>query len=368
MLFGIEQEIPLLRDDGKNFVDFSNTSDLELQKIIDELPVYASDYPILRVGDLGIKYKRWYMEGYERFDEQGKFIKTIPKGLEIRTTPHDTIDGALNELRESYAMLINHLNSSNFSPTWISFNPIHNQFQPDPPLNPYELQMRTGSPESQTAEIAELTFGPDLSLSFPDFSDAATIDAGKKLTFYSPYILPFSFSSPFADGKLWDGLSQRTFVRTGARPAVLVFLHDEKNMIESSPSLTQSSRISNETGRIEFKAFDTCRDLDLYKSLFILLQGIIFSDSLIGRALVPDAALHQRSAKAGFTDPTIATGAREVIAAARKALTGHPDIHELDRLDRMLDSNALPVYNLIKTYHDTGSVLETLKKYSNLNI
>jgi hypothetical protein len=62
--------------------------------------------------------------------------------------------------------------------------------------------MRSDSPEAQTAVIAELTRGPDLSFSFLEFDDAALIDAARKLTYYSPYILPFSFASPFFDGAL----------------------------------------------------------------------------------------------------------------------------------------------------------------------
>ena len=105
MYFGIEQEIPLLRDDGSAFVDFGNTSHEEPQAVVDELPVYPEDYPRLRVGDLGIKHKRWYVEGYERFGETGEFLKSLAKCLEIRTVPRETPDAALEELAESYRTL-----------------------------------------------------------------------------------------------------------------------------------------------------------------------------------------------------------------------------------------------------------------------
>jgi hypothetical protein len=366
MYFGIEQEIPLLRDGGNTFADFSNTAHEELQAVVDELPVYNEDYPRLRIGDLGIKQKRWYVEGYERFDEAGKFLKSLPKGLEIRTTPHKNADGALRELQESYALLLRHLIPRGFVPTWISFNPYHSVFVAEPPLNGFEKRMRGESPESRTAEIAELTYGPDLSISFSDFNDAALIDVGKKLTFYSPYILPFSFSSPFKDGERWDGLSVRTFVRTGARPVAMVFLHDNVNMIASSPSLTQPARIPFEAGRIEFKAFDTCRDPALYRSLFALLHGIIVDTTLPGRALTPDAAEHQRSAQFGFEDAKIRRGARDVLAASRAALGDSTEAAHLDFLDGMLDRNKLPVHDLIKTHEDSSSILKTLQTYGSL--
>ena len=42
--------------------------------------LFTEDYSRLRVADLGIKHKRWYKEGYERF---GEFLKSLPKCLEI---------------------------------------------------------------------------------------------------------------------------------------------------------------------------------------------------------------------------------------------------------------------------------------------
>jgi len=59
--YGIEHEIALVRPDGR-FADFANTGFGEFQAMVDALPFNASDYPGLRVGDLGIKVKRWYVE------------------------------------------------------------------------------------------------------------------------------------------------------------------------------------------------------------------------------------------------------------------------------------------------------------------
>jgi hypothetical protein len=368
MYFGIEQEIPLLRDDGRAFVDFANTSHEELQVIVDELPLYPDDYPRLRVGDLGIKHKRWYVEGYERFGESGEFLKSLPKCLEIRTVPRESPDAALDELAESYRMLTPRLTARGFRTTWISFHPFKTCFVPDPPLNCFERRMREDSPEAQTAVIAELTRGPDLSFSFSEFDDAALIDAASKLTYYSPYILPFSFSSPFFDGALWKGLSIRTFKRTGPRPAVMVFLHDDANHIPVSPSLTQPARVPFEAGRIEFKAFDTCRDIALYRSLFALLQGIVLDETLPGRALTPDVREHQRSAQFGFEDEKIRKSAHEVLAAARQGLANAPEAGHLDRLDDMLRRGAVPAHDLIKTFEETQSIIQTLRAYENLNV
>ena len=60
-------------------------------------------------------------------------------------------------------------------------------------------------------EIPMMTQGPDLNLSWSGATAAECIDAGKKMTYYSPYIIPFTSSSPFVNGGLWGGQSYRTF-------------------------------------------------------------------------------------------------------------------------------------------------------------
>lgn len=92
------------------------------------------------------------------------------------------------------------------------------------------------SPEDRTSLASMLTYGPDLSFSMEGLSAEAMIDLWRKLTYYS-HILPFSYSSPFYDGTQWEGLSVRTSLRIGKRPAVLVFLADLTALLISDPSL-----------------------------------------------------------------------------------------------------------------------------------
>ena len=357
--FGIEHEIAFLNAEGQ-FADFSNTSFATFDAIVARLPKYESDYPQLRVGDAGIKDKRWYIEGFERFDDEGRVIDCPPKAIEIRTTIHDSITGAVDELRESFEMLRVEAARGGFTPVWLSFNPFHIEFIPDPPLTPYEQRRRLRSPEMQTAEIPMLTYGPDLSFSCPHLDDSAIIDLGRKLTFYSPALTPFSFSSAFYGGALWDGYSVRTWRRTGPRPSVLVFLHDPANLIDSAPSLTQQARVPREAGRIEFKAFDTCRDFRLYASLLALLKGLALDDSLPGRATVPDADQHRRSARLGFDAPDIRETAAQLLDAARTALADDPDVHLLDRLDAMLARRETPAQEQIRIFREVGAVAASL--------
>lgn len=361
-LCGIEHEIAFLRADG-SFADFTNTTFEELDAIIQKLPVYDSDYPVLRVGDLGIKKKRWYIEGFERYDEHGGYLSTVPKGIEIRTMPRASIAEAVAELKASYALLKEALVGSDFTPVWLSYNPVQERFVPMPPLNAWEAAWRQReSPETLTGGLTVMTFGPDVSLSFGEWDDARTIDAGQKLTFYSPVLVPFSFSSPFFGGELWNGGSVRTAIRTGSRPAAMVFLHDRANMIQSAPSLTQEARVPAEAGRIEFKAFDSQRDFDRYAALLALLKGVVLDATLPGRSIVPDAAAHQYAAEHGFKDDGIVRDAEAVLVAARAALGSDPDAAFLAPLDGMLAKRRVPADEMTDLYRQSVSLTETLRK------
>lgn len=359
--YGIEHEVAFLNRQG-DFSDFSNTPFSDFEAMIEMLPLYESDYPQLRIGDAGIKLKRWYIEGYERYNDQGIVTSCSPKGIEIRTTIHNSIDTVLDEFVDSYQCLQPLAKKKGYTPVLTSFNPYKKAFEPTPPLTPFEQQRREGSPEKQTADIPMLTYGPDLSLSKSSLSVEAMIDTAKKLTYYSPWLVPFSFSSPFYQGKLWEGLSVRTWHRTGARPSTMVFLNDHDKMINSNPSLTQIARVPRETGRIEFKAFDTCANVALYAALFALLKGLILDKTLMGRALVPDKKQHQQAALFGFHDDEIWVQSNQLVTVASKALGDDPDRGKLDYLFTMLSRRETPADVMKKHYQETGSIKQTLLK------
>src|SRR5688500_10027106 len=132
--YGIEHEVAFLRPDGR-FADFTNTTFDELNAIVDALPLYEHDYPDLRIGDLRIKLKRWYIEGFERYDDSGSFTYCEPKGIEIRTSIQDSIAGAVLELTASFQQLETEALNFGFTPAWISYNPASAPFTPTPALN-----------------------------------------------------------------------------------------------------------------------------------------------------------------------------------------------------------------------------------------
>ena len=360
-LFGIEHEVAFLNKEG-NFADFSHTKFADFNQIIEKFPTYPSDYPQLRVGDAGIKMKRWYIEGFERFADSDKVIDCHAKGIEIRTTIHSDIQGAITELSESFHLLCEVAANFGFSPVLVSFNPYNPVFAPHPPLNDYEIRQLQADPDEQTANIHMVSYGPDLNISVADFSTERVIDIGRKLTYYSPYIVPFSYSSPFYKGGLWDGLSVRTFIRTGKRPAALVFVHKQEELIDSTPSLTKIARIPAEVGRIEFKACDSCDNFLIYAALLALLKGLVLDETLLGRATVPDAALHQLSAKEGFDNEDIFGNATKVLQAAEVALGDDADVHYLTPLKVMLAKRKTKSHELIEMFHLVSSIEEVIRQ------
>lgn len=325
--YGIEHEIALLRADGR-FADPSNTRFDELQAVVDALPEDPDDYPGLRIGDVGIKHKRWYIEGYERFDEGGALVRCDPKGLEIRTRIHDSVAAAVAALRADQALLDAELGPRGLRTCAVAFHPTRTEYVIEPPLNAWEQRHRQGSPEERTAHLHMLTFGPDLNLSSAGLPDP--VDVARLLTHYSPWIVPLSFSSPFRGGRPWGGLSARTAMRTGARPAALVFLDGAAGQVRSDPSLTQVARIPAEVGRIEFKACDAIGDPDLYGELLSLLTGLVLDETLPGRRSTPDADAHRHVARAGLADDEVHAGTGALLAAAGRALAGRAE--DLDRL------------------------------------
>ncbi len=364
--FGIEHEVAFLNPAGK-FADFSRTQFAEFNQIIEQLPTYPSDYQYLRIGDAGIKKKRWYIEGFERFYDSEKVVECVPKGIEIRTTINSDIQSTITELTESFHLLREVAAQFGYSPALISFNPYHAAFVPEPPLNDYEIQRRQASPEKQTANIPMLTYGPDLNISAAGLTYESIIDIGRKLTYYSPYIVPFSYSSPFYQGGLWEGLSVRTFIRTGKRPAAMVFVEKREELIQASPSLTKIARIPAEVGRIEFKAFDSCDDFSIYAGLLALLKGMILDESLLGRATVPDTEKHQLSAQEGFDNQEIFDIATQVLQAAEVALKDDPDVHLLTPLQVILQKRETKASELIRDFKKLGSIEEVLKNTYSAN-
>lgn len=369
--YGIEHELALLRADG-SLADFSSLTHAEVAAVIAELPEDPADHADLRVGDAGIRQKRWYAEGYERLDEHGGLVRFDPKGIEIRTRVHDDVDAVGTALAGDARALGTVAARYGLHPVAIGFHPSRSAYRLDPPPNAYERALMADSPEERTAHLHMVTWGPDLNLSFPECGadPELLVDAAAKLTAYSPYLVPWSFSSPFRDGRVWGGPSARTAWRTGARPAALAYLEPGTPLRPSDPGLTRHAGIPVEVGRIEFKAFDAVPVLaeedpagregaepGLLPALLSLLTGLLLDDTLPERRHVPDAAAHRRSAAHGWSDPVVRAGSLAVLDAAAAALrddTAHTA--RLDLLRERLRGDRTPAARMLARYRAGGGI------------
>jgi Glutamate-cysteine ligase family 2(GCS2) len=252
--FGIEAEFALVDVDG-TFRDFSTLTYGQVQRIVDRLPDHGD--PELTRGDLAVKLTRWYVEGDERFDQQGRFLRCVPKGLETRTPIRSSVDATVRQLDLQTAQLAAAAGQEGFRLAAIGRNPWRD-YRPEPPYNGWELGLHERRPEYAAPEAYMVGYGPDLNLSHPDWGPDRVLDVGRKLTALSPVLVPFSFSSPFAGGQP-VALSTRTLIRAPVRPSARAYLPAAR------PPVGVAARIPAEVGRIEFKAFDALPANALYR-------------------------------------------------------------------------------------------------------
>jgi hypothetical protein len=350
--FGLEAEYALIRPGG-TFADFTNTRLSEVQALLAPLPDYR--HPELRVGDAGIRTKNWYIEGDERFDECGRSVGFAFKGVEIRTTVFPGIEGCVQSLQQLRLILRSQLKSQNWSYTSLGFNPFTSSYQPA--YTAWETALQASHVAHHLPQISTLSYGPDLNFSCGKHDPAQVVEIVRRLTYYSPFIVPLSFSSPFVGGTLWEGLSYRTYRRTGDRPAAIAHLtgpHDHPLVKEADPA--------SQHLRIEFKAFDmVAADDQLLSELFHLILGISLAGSheLPGAADQPDKRLHQKVALSGFEDDDVHREAVMVVAVARQALDAAGYSSDLPLIAESLALRRTPAHSMREHFARTGCLLRT---------
>lgn len=356
MDIGIEFEYMLATATGPDagrLQDFGSLSFVGLQALLAAKPGQGD--PELATGDLGIKSGYWYLEGDERFHADGRFRTLEVKGVEIRTPPLPGVDAAADRLLEIEAELAERLAIGNLAPAIVGFNPIRSAYDFVPPLNPWEEALRRQHRGYDGSHISTLSYGPDLNLSHPGWSEAQGLDAARKLNYYAPYILPFSFSSPFFAGAPWAGWSKRSFERVRYRPAVKYYVAPGRvAALQAETRLAQPARIGREIGRIEFKAFDAIPSQALLRACCHLLVGICLDDELPGRSEECDVSLYRRAALYGFEAEAIEGGAREVLAKAGRALADHGQPRTLAPLEELLARRRTPAHDLLGTFRMGG--------------
>ena len=215
MRIGIEQEF-VFQDREGNYLDFENSEYSLFKGIVDTFPYFENDDAVFECKSLERVPKRCYVEGLERHDLDGNLVETVPKGLEIRTLPHFEIDTVVDEFSDSFVQTMRAAAQFGLSPLLTSNNPFKTSFAFSKPLNPTEIKMRT---EKELAIVfgAMITHGLHVNVSMGDWSHEQMNDLVQKVNYYIPFIIPFSFSSPFYDGKAFAGLSCRNYFRAEKR-------------------------------------------------------------------------------------------------------------------------------------------------------
>lgn len=115
------------------------------------------------------------------------------------------------------------------------------------------------------------------------------------------------------------------------------------------------------SGVCHFKAFDSCGDFRLYGSLLALFKGLIPDTTLPGRVMVPNAELHQWSARRGFGDSLIHSYAKLILQAAADALELDSDRDKLQPLYSMLAKRQSPADEMMTQFQGGRSLAEVLR-------
>lgn len=365
--YGIEFEYLLVDSHGPQagrIRDFRNLDFAWLSGLLADKP--GCDDPELHSGDMGIRSGYWYLEGDERFHADGSFRTLAVKGVEIRTPPRPGVAAAIESLLGIEAQLAGQLERHGLGLAITAFNPLHARYDFDPPLNAFESRLRAEDREYDGSEVSTLSYGPDLNLSLPDWGLRRGLDAARKLNYYAPYIVPFSFCSPYFAGEPWHGWSRRTWLRCARRPAVKLYLAPAAfAALAGRSALLRPARLAREVGRLEFKAFDAMPSVELLAACCHLLTGVCLAEDLPGRSEVADVALYRRAALAAFDDDGIRQGARRLLEAAAEALDRAGDaqaVAGLAPLARLLASRSTPAHDLRasgRLYH-RGGLRQTL--------
>jgi len=342
MRIGIEHEF-VFKDENDTYLDFETAEYSIFQKIIDTFPYFEGDDTVFDCKSLEQKPKRCYVEGFERYDINGQLIETVPKGLEIRTLPHTTVDAVIEDFTSSYTHLMLSAKKFGFSPLLTSLHPFKSSVHLKEPLNKTEMALRTED-ELNIATNALLWHGIHVNVSMSDISKEQMMDLLQKVNYYVPYIIPFSFSSPFHNGKVFDGLSYRTYRKAKTRKVI---------------------QLQNRKGVdvLEFRGYDSCGDVKLLKSLLLLYKGLLLDKTLTQRASFQDPELLERSGFKGFEDETIRNEGLNVLKAARDVLQDEGDT--LEMLEQMLYKNDSYASRMKQVYLETGDIMKSISNRYN---
>jgi hypothetical protein len=334
---GIEQEF-VFADESTGYLDADNTPYSVFSSIVDGLAVHQGDDSALDCKSLEQYPKRCYVEGFERHDPDGNVIETIPKGLEIRTMPHESVDDVVAEFRNTYTEVMELSRKAGLSPVLTSMHPFKSQLALDGRLDETERKVRSES-RLAVARRSMLTHGLHVNVSVAGSPLSQMQSLVEKVNYYTPSLVPWSFSSPFYNGLLFDGLCARNHSRANTRSMADL---DERQGIQV----------------LEFRGFDAVSDARLLTALLNLFCGLVVEDSLQGRTAVQDPDRLKRSSLYGFSHPEFRAEGRAMLKAARPVLGERAE--SLDLLEDMLERNDSSSAQMKLCYADCGSIMDCI--------
>jgi len=334
---GIEQEF-VFADAAGRYLDADNAHYSVFSAIVDGLPAHEGDDEYLDCKSLETFPKRCYVEGFEHHDATGKITETLPKGLEIRTLPHDSVTGVVAEFRDTFAAVMSLAADAGLSPLLTSRHPFKTTLGLDSRIGEVERKVRTEQ-RLALAMRAMLSHGMHVNVSLQDASAGKMQDLVEKINHYLPALIPWSFSSPFYQGREFPGLCCRNFLRAESRRMA--------DVQERRGALV-----------LEFRGFDACGDAGLLEALLNLYSGFLLDESLPGRSPEQDPERLRHSSMEGFGDPVLKQSGLQVLRAAQAALGGRAG--QLDLLENMLEHNDSYSARMKGRYAQTGRIMECI--------
>jgi len=334
---GIEHEFVFIDQAGR-YLDAEN-SDYELfQSIVDGFPLVPGDDAVFECKSLEKQPKRCYVEGFEEHAPNGQVTRTLPKGIEIRTLPHTSIKDVVTEFQISYSKIMKVAKRRGLSPVLTSRHPFKSSFSRNLANDSVESAVRTEQ-QINIAIPAMFSHGLHVNVSMDDYSLMEMEDQVQKLHFYVPFLIPYSFSSPFYEDKDFMGLCSRNYFRAGTRQ--MTELHQRNGAIV-----------------LEFRAFDACGDEQLLTALLTLFKGFLLDKTLTERSSHQSEERLKQSSVHGFADPFIKREGRLALNAAKLALA--EEAPELELLEVMLEKNDSYAARMKRRYFESGDIIKCI--------
>jgi hypothetical protein len=244
----------------------------------------------------------------------------------------------IGEFEASCAEVMRLARRRGLSPVLVSRHPFKTSLAFEERLGAEERAVRSDG-ELALARRAMLTHGLHVNVSLAGLSAERMLGLADKVNFYTPALIPWSFSSPFYEGKAFDGLCSRNYFRAESRRMADV------EMRRGVPVL-------------EFRGFDACGDARLLEAVLTLFCGFLLDESLPGRAPRQDPERLKLSSIVAFADPSLREEGRAVLRAARATLNNGGA--SLALLETMLGTNDSYAARMKSRYAESGSVMDSI--------